>query len=141
MKIYFDSSALIAAMVSEEIHHERAAEALSESSDGFTSNHALSEVFATLTGGRLRLHLSPAEAAEIIEHNISGRLAITEITTTDYRKAISDCHAVGARGGGIFDMLHLQAARRGKARRILTINVRHFQAFAPDLRELIRLPE
>ena len=64
MKVYFDSSALIAAMVAEEIHHERAAEALSESNDGFTSNHALSEVFATLTGGRLNLQLSPSEAAQ-----------------------------------------------------------------------------
>jgi hypothetical protein len=30
---------------------------------------------------------------------------------------------VGARGGAIFDMLHLQAARRGAAKRILTLNV------------------
>jgi predicted nucleic acid-binding protein len=140
MKVYFDSSALIAAMVAEEIHHERAAEALSESNDGFTSNHALSEVFATLTGGRLSLQLSPSEAAQVIDHNVLDRLTIIDLNTADYRRAISDSQAVGARGGGIFDMLHLQAARRGKAQRIFTINVRHFQAFAPDLTDQIRLP-
>jgi hypothetical protein len=37
-------------------------------------------------------------------------------------------------------MLHLQAARRGSAKRILTVNVRHFQAFAPDLKNIISLP-
>ena len=127
-------------MVKEEIHHERAVESLAESRDGFTCNHALSEVFATLTGGRLNLQLSPVEASDVIENNIVSRLAIVDLTVADYRKAIADCEAVGARGGGIFDMLHLQAARRGKAQRILTINVRHFQAFAPDLSDLIRLP-
>lgn len=140
MKIYFDSSALIAGMVAEEIHHERAADALSDSKDGFTCNHALSEVFATLTGGRLTLQLSPSEAAELIDNNVVDRLAILDLSAADYRKAIADCQRVGARGGGIFDMLHLQAARRGKAECIFTVNVRHFQTFAPDLSELIRLP-
>ncbi|HKQ40361.1 MAG TPA: type II toxin-antitoxin system VapC family toxin [Verrucomicrobiae bacterium] len=140
MKTYFDSSVLIAAMVAEEIHHERGVDALSDSKDGFTCNHALSEVFATLTGGRLNLQLSPAEAAELIENNVANRLAILDLSTADYRKAIVDCQSVDARGGGIFDMLHLQAARRGKAARIFTINVRHFQTFAPDLSGIIRLP-
>jgi hypothetical protein len=37
-------------------------------------------------------------------------------------------------------MLHLQAARRCRANRILTINLRHFQTFAPDLKHSIALP-
>jgi hypothetical protein len=37
-------------------------------------------------------------------------------------------------------MLHLQAARRNGAKRILTINVRHFQVFAPDVKDRISLP-
>jgi hypothetical protein len=58
----------------------------------------------------------------------------------DYQQVMRNSRAVGARGGAIFDMLHLQAARRGAAKRILTINVRHFQIFAPDLKNLISLP-
>jgi hypothetical protein len=46
----------------------------------------------------------------------------------------------GARGGAVYDMLHLQAARRCRANRILTINLRHFQTFAPDLKHSIALP-
>ena len=140
MKVYFDSSALVAAMVTEEIHHEKAAAALGQTHDDFTSTHALAEVFATLTEGRLDLQLSPAEAAEVIEHNVVGRLNVLALTVRDYRKAISECQAAGARGGGMFDMIHLEAARRGKAQRILTTNVRHFQVFAPDLSEIIQLP-
>ena len=68
------------------------------------------------------------------------RLTVMELTLGDYRAAVTASQKVGARGGAIYDMLHLQAARRGKANRILTINVRHFQIFAPDLVQLIELP-
>ena len=140
MSSYFDSSALIAAMVEEEAHHSRAADALVGSRGGFTCTHALAEVFATLTSGRLDIQLTPEEAHELVEANVADRLSVMELTLSDYRTAMKVSQKVGARGGAIFDMLHLQAARRGKADRILTINVRHFQIFAPDLSGLIELP-
>jgi hypothetical protein len=62
------------------------------------------------------------------------------LASGDYQQAMRSSQLVGARGGAIFDMLHLQAARRGAATHILTINVRHFQTFAPDLRSMISLP-
>ena len=127
-------------MVEEEVHHARAAEALSGIRDGFTSTHALAETFATLTSGRLEIQLMPEEADEIIGANVVERLRVIELPLSDYRAAMKGSQGVGARGGAIFDMLHLQAARRGRARRILTINVRHFQIFAPDLADLIALP-
>ncbi len=127
-------------MVEEEAHHARAFEALVESRDGFTSTHALAELFATLTSGRLDIQLAPEEAEELVEANVAGRLRVLELTLNDYRAAMKASRKVGARGGAIYDLLHLQAARRGKAERIITINVRHFQAFAPDLQEFIELP-
>jgi predicted nucleic acid-binding protein len=140
VRSYFDSSALVAAMVEEEAHHARAFDALVENKDGFTSAHALAEVFATLTSGRLDIQLAPEEAEELVEANVAGRLRVVELTLSDYRAAMRASREVGARGGAIYDMLHLQAARRGKAERILTINVRHFQVFAPDLAKLITMP-
>ena len=140
MKTYFDSSALVAAMVEEEEHHQAALRALAEASDGATSNHALAETFATLTSGRLDVQLSPDDALKMIEANVCRRLEIINLDLPDYRRAMQRSQAAGARGGAIFDMLHLQAARRCKATRILTINLRHFHAFAPDLKDLITLP-
>ena len=140
MRSYFDSSALIAAFVEEELHHHAACTALADARDGFTSSHALAEVFGTLTGGRLGIQLTADEAADVIESNVISRLDILELTLQDYRQAMSKSHMSGARGGAIFDMLHLQAARRGKARKIFTINARHFQTFAPDLRDIISSP-
>jgi predicted nucleic acid-binding protein len=140
LKTYFDSSALIAGMVEEEEHHEAALNALAKCTDGFTSTHALAETFATLTSGRLEIQLAPNDALRIIQANISEHLQIVELSYADYRQAMQSSQAAGARGGAIFDMLHLQAARRGKAVRILTINVRHFQTFAADLKDIIALP-
>lgn len=93
-----------------------------------------------MTSGRLEVQLTPAEATQVIDANIVGRLQIIDLRLTDYQRALRNSQAVGARGGAIFDMLHLQAARRGAASRILTINVRHFQVFAPDLKDIISLP-
>jgi predicted nucleic acid-binding protein len=140
MKTYFDTSVLLAAMVEEEEHHSAALKALADCEDGLTSTHALAETFATLTSGRLDIQLTGNRANQIIEANIIERLEILELSLEDYKLAMRASQAAGARGGAIYDMLHLQAARRGKANRILTINVRHFQTFASDLKENIDLP-
>jgi predicted nucleic acid-binding protein len=139
LRTYFDSSVLIAAFVEEEERHERAVDALLKPG-GFTSTHALGEVYGTLTGGRLPIQLTPAEAIALIEENVLSRLEMLELSLPDYRSALKSAKSVGARGGAIYDVLHLQAARRGEAKRILTVNVRHFQAFGPDLKEMIAEP-
>lgn len=127
-------------MVEEEEHHDAALKALASSANGFTSTHAIAETFATLTSGRLEIQLTPDEATEVIDANIIGRLQVVDLPLADYRQAMRNSHAVGARGGAIFDLLHLQAARRAGATRILTTNVRHFQTFAPDLKSIISAP-
>jgi predicted nucleic acid-binding protein len=127
-------------MVEEEEHHAAALTALADARDGVTSTHALAETFATLTSGRVDVQLSPNDALKIIEANVIRRLEIIDLSLSDYRRAMQSSQSAGARGGAIFDMLHLQAARRRRATRILTINLRHFQTFAPDLKHLIGLP-
>jgi len=140
MRTYFDSSALVAAMVEEEEHHESALKALAETTEGITSTHAVAETFATLTSGRLEIQLSPNDALKIVEANVLGRLEVIDLTLSDYRRAMQTSQAAGARGGAFYDLLHLQAARRSRAQRILTLNLGHFQTFAPDLKHSIALP-
>lgn len=84
--------------------------------------------------------MSPNDALKIIEANVVQRLEVMDLSLSDYRRAMECSQQAGARGGAIFDMIHLQAARRSRAKRILTINLRHFQTFAPDLKHLIVLP-
>jgi predicted nucleic acid-binding protein len=127
-------------MVEEEEHHDAALKALAGSAEGFTSPHAIAESFATLTSGRLEVQLTPNEATQIIDANVIRQLQIVDLELSDYQQAMRNSQSVGARGGAIFDLLHLQAARRGSAKRIFTMNVRHFQIFAPDLKSIISQP-
>ncbi len=135
MKEFFDTSTLLAAMVEDDPSHEAALAALSGAEHGYAATHSLAECFATLTSGRLPVRLAPETAAELVEVNVARRLSLVSLTPTEYTSALHLAVGVGARGGAIYDVLLLAAARKCGADRIHTLNLRHFSAFAPDLRD------
>ena len=135
MRDFFDSSSLLAAMIEDESGHEKALAALPSTRDGYASTHSLAECFATLTGGRITSRLTPAIAAEMVEFNVAKRLTLVSLTQAEIAAALKTAASVGARGGAIYDVLLLGAARKCGADRIHTLNHRHFAAFAPDLRD------
>jgi len=137
---FFDTTALVAAMVEDEAHHEACAEALENADDGYASVHSLAECYATLTGGRLGLHLSPADAASLVRRNVHDRLSLVGISAIEYMKWVEAAGPAGARGGAIYDLLLLACARKVKAQKIYTLNCRHFVALAPDLAANIAAP-
>lgn len=93
-----------------------------------------------MTGGRLPIQFTPNDAEQSIRSNILSRFEIITLTIDQYSDSMTASGRVGARGGAFFDVLHLQAARLGKAEEILTLNDRHFLLFAEDLKSLIRHP-
>lgn len=135
MRDFFDSSTLLAAMIEDEPGHETALAVLSATRDGYASTHSLAECFATLTGGRITVRLNPSIAAEMVDANVGQRLTLVSLTPTEHAAALQTAASVGARGGAIYDVLLLAAARKCRADRIHTLNDRHFAAFAPDLRD------
>jgi predicted nucleic acid-binding protein len=137
---YFDSSVIVAALVQGERSHAACLREFTSSERKITSAHALGEVFATLTSGRLPIQFTPDDAEKSMQTNI-GSFEIIPFSAADYTAAIRACSKVGARGGAFYDVLHLQAARKGLANEILTLNDRHFLAFSQDLAPLIRRPE
>ena len=140
MKQFFDTSVLLAAFLEDEPRHEACASALASAANGCAYLHALAECFSILTGGRLSVRLSALDAVELIEANIVERLEVITLTPKETTTALRKCQSAGVRGGGIFDFLHLTAARKFAADEILTLNVRHFLAFAPDLLGQIKTP-
>ncbi|NBP22965.1 MAG: PIN domain-containing protein [Proteobacteria bacterium] len=122
-------------MIEDESGHEKALAALSSTRDGYASTHSLAECFATLTGGRITSRLTPAIAAKMVEFNVAKRLTLVSLTQAEIAAALKTAASVGVRGGAIYDVLLLAAARKCGADRIHTLNHRHFAAFAPDLRD------
>lgn len=133
MTEFFDTTVLVAAMVEDEPQHEFCLAALEDAVNGHTATHSLAECYATLTGGRLGVQVSPADAARLIRHNVHDRLALVSVTASEYLKLIEAAGPAGARGGAIYDLLLLACARKARAERIYTLNRRHFAALAPDL--------
>ena len=140
MIAFFDSTVLIAAMIEDEERHEMCAQALDSTAKGYAALHSAIECYATLTGGKLGIQLSPSDAAELIRHNIYDRLRLVGLTAAEYLGLIDRAGPVGARGGAIYDMLLLACARKVKARKIYTLNSRHFRALAPDIADRIAFP-
>jgi predicted nucleic acid-binding protein len=138
--LYLDSSVLVAALVEDEPAHEACLSILRKK-DLAAWTHALPEVFATLTGGRLGLRVPPAVASELIQASLVPRVRLIELGGTDVIDAIHESERVGARGGAILDFLHLFAARRSGAHTIYTLNHRHFIAIARKGDPKIEQPE
>ncbi len=138
---FFDTTALVAAMVEDEPHHEFCVERLANADDGYASTHSLAECYATLTGGRLGVQVSPADAASLVRQNVHERLSLVGLSASDYQKLVEAAGPAGARGGAIYDLLLLACARKVKAQKIYTLNHRHFLALAPDLAGRIAAPE
>ncbi len=141
MIAFFDSTVLIAAIIEDEERHETCAHALESVEKGYAALHSVVECYATLTGGKLGIQLSPSDASELIRHNIYDRLRLVSLTAAEYVRLIAQAGPVGARGGAIYDLLLLTCARKIKAERIYTLNGRHFRALAPDIADKIVSPE
>ena len=140
MIVFFDSTVLIAAIIEDEERHETCARALESVEKGYAALHSVVECYATLTGGKLGIQLSPADASELIRHNIYDRLGLVSLTAAEYMQLIGHAGPAGARGGAIYDLLLLACARKVKAGRIYTLNDRHFCALAPDIADKIAFP-
>lgn len=124
-----DSSVLIAALRDTEAHHVECLPLLARKQLSVAA-HALAETFSMLSSGQGRQYLAPQLVAASLKLSVLPRVTITELTTDDYQQAIGEAHALGVRGGAIYDYLHLKAARKAQAKRLYTLNVSDFRAFA-----------
>lgn len=124
----FDSSILVAALVTSERHHDQCRTLLASGSFGVWS-HALVETFNTLTSGKIRPRPSAAQVAKVLRTSILPRASILHLPDALLFTHLDSTESRGVRGGAIFDYLHLATARENKAERFYTLNMSHFQSF------------
>ncbi len=144
MKVYFDTSVLVAASVADHIHHAQAATALSsvrsKKIDGHISGHGMIEFYAVITRTPFRPPVYPNEALQLLTQNILPFFEPITLSTKEYRDVVQGCAEQGWTGGRIYDLLHLKCAQKAGCDRIYTFNVRHFQQLAPELASRITSP-
>jgi len=144
MRIFCDTSVLVAGCVRHHPHFNRARPILENArlkkGEYFISSHSLAEVYAVLTKLPLYPKIVPAEAKAILDTNIIPLFKRVQVTTKLYEVATGRCAELGLSGGIIYDALLLLCAKSVDAERIYTFNVRDFQRLMPDVANRISAP-
>ena len=136
MRVLFDTSVLVPAVVDQLANHEAALEALLRYTvgrhAGYCSTHALAECYATLTAWPLPRRGLPAEARQLVEESLLGRLTAVPLTQADYLDALRRVSDRGLGTGVVYDALHVRCAEGIPADRILTWNLTDFERLRPE---------
>ena len=145
MKVFFDTTVLVAASEQSHPHYAQARPALlrvaAGRDRGFMGQHSIAEVFAALTRLPVQPRIHPTEAARIITDNILPHFEVVLIGKEDYLEALNTMARGGWIGAKIYDALLLHCAAKCAVERIYTFNLGEFRQLATGaLQEKICAP-
>lgn len=136
MKVFLDTSVLVASVVQKHESHARAYAILDRvqtgKDEGFISAHSLAEMYAVLTKLPPPMRHTPEQALLSIEENVLRHFKISSLTGTEYPALIREAALAGIQGGTVYDAVLLKCAAKVGPEKILTLNLRHFQGIAPQ---------
>jgi len=135
MRVFLDTSVLVAAVVQNHEDHARAYAVLdriqSGTDEGFICAHSLAEMYSVLTKLPLPYRHAPEQALLSIEENVLKHFKVASLTGIDYAGLIREAALAGVQGGTIYDALLLKCASKAGAEKIFTSNLKNFQNIAP----------
>ena len=135
MRVFLDTSVLIAAVIAKHDSHAKAFPVLERvqngKDEGFAAAHTLAEMYAILTKLPPPFRHSPEQALLSIEENVLKYFKISSLTGCDYAELIREAAVAGIQGGTIYDAVLLKAAEKANPDRIYTLNLKHFLSVAP----------
>ncbi|MDP3012369.1 MAG: PIN domain-containing protein [Candidatus Hydromicrobium sp.] len=144
MKVFFDTSVIIAAFVSAHPKHENSLHWLQrvkkKEIEGIISVHSLIESYSILTTLPLSPKIYPSLAENLIKENVLKDFVMVKYNTDDYIRLLDELSSNNITGGASYDELILYAARQMKIDRILTLNVNDFIRISPQLAKIISEP-
>lgn len=136
MKVFFDTSVLVAALIEDHPHNSQAAALLLEAKNrtvqAVISAHGLAETYAVLTRAPLKPRVHPAEAWQMLEASILAHVKVVALHPAEYHQVIRGCSLGGWTGGAVYDALHIQAAQAAACERLYTFNLREFRMLAAE---------
>ena len=138
MKIYWDTSAVINAFMSDEVR------AKLDTGEHVTRLHTFGEFFAHITGRGIRfldkatgesvlLKLTPDECADWLRE-FSKSLAFCELTPAELLDGLGKAQSKSIQGAGIYDDWHALAAQKAGADVLLTRNTDDFKGLVDNVR-------
>jgi predicted nucleic acid-binding protein len=142
MKVFFDTSVLVAAFWGGHRDHEVSLKLLvaATKSQSACAAHSLAELYAVMTALPARPVIPPEQVLLFVQA-ARERLAIITLDETEYFDTIQKTAELGFTSGRIYDALLLRCVAKVNARTIYTWNLKHFQeAIDPVHASRIRTP-
>jgi predicted nucleic acid-binding protein len=144
VKVLFDTSVLVAAIVEAHSAHERAlpwlARGRSGKLDAVVSAHTAAETFAVLSTMPLSPRIGPGLARQLVRENVLSVARVVALSARDYAAVIDELGDLGVPGGAVYDALIARAAVKAQADQLLTLNPKDFLRVWPGGAERIRTP-
>jgi predicted nucleic acid-binding protein len=144
MKILFDTSVLVAALVESHPMHSRAfpwlKRARAKEFDLIVASHTIAELYAVLSTLPIKPRISPLIAKKLISENIETVGKLISLTPREYIAVIKQISDIGLAGGITYDALIAKVAQKANVERLLTLNADHFTRVWPDGDKLIVMP-
>ena len=136
MKILFDTSVLVAALVESHPMHKRSfpwlKQAIAKEFDMIVAAHTIAELYAVLSTFPIKPRISPLIARKLISENIETVAEIISLTSREYISVIKQISELGLAGGITYDALIAKVAQKSKVERLLTLDANHFTRVWPD---------
>ena len=144
MRVFFDTSVLVAALVDSHPSHRAAFARLrqvwSQSDTGLVAVHSLAELHATLTAFPQKPRISAADASLLIQRSVLDKFEVVPLSVDDYAAVIEQLATSSLISGVIYDALILRAALKANADHVLTLNEKDFRRVYPEIADKIIVP-
>jgi predicted nucleic acid-binding protein len=144
MKVLFDSSVLVAALIDSHANHARAFPWLLKAKrgeiEGCIGTHTLAELYAILTSLPVQKNVPSTEVWRLIQDSVLSSFEIVQLTKDDYQFVLESLSQNNIRGGTTYDALIAHAAYKANADKLLTLNQSHFKRVYPTLANIIEEP-
>jgi predicted nucleic acid-binding protein len=141
VKVFFDTSVLLAASLIQHEHHLPSAAAYlkADKKTGCCAAHSLAEVYSGLTRMPGSQRMSSDQALLLLDQ-FRQRMTIITLDEEDYYSAITIAVAEGIVGGTIYDALLAKCALKASATIIYTWDLEHFLRLGPEVARRVRTP-
>ncbi|HLE40692.1 MAG TPA: PIN domain-containing protein [Nitrospirota bacterium] len=144
MKILFDTSVLVAALVEPHPQHNRALpwlkKAREEEFEPVVSSHTIAELYAVLSTLPVSPRITPGLAWRLIHESVLPFASVVSLSSSDYLATVKRMSDLGLSGGAVYDALIVKAAQKSEVDRLLTFNVNDFKRAWPESGSRIAAP-
>jgi toxin FitB len=134
--VALDTSCVIALLCEWHEHHAASASAIEQRLDAGAAlaiaAPVLLEAYSVLTRLPGPWRMSAHDALQLLSENFRGSARTVALGAEEHWSLLQGAPGGGVSGGRTYDAAITACARKANARELLTLNTRHFAAFADD---------